>query len=1129
MADESNGSNGHGPSVDETLTNVGPVRPGDADVSFNLAPAFSPDQLLAGRYRVECFLARGGMGEVYRVLDQELGESVALKTILPRSAGDPVTLDRFRREIQIARQVSHRNVCRIFDLGKHVGPDGEEVVFLTMELLQGVSLRARLHDGVMMTDEALSVVQQLAEGLGAAHRKGIVHRDLKPSNIFLVPEGAETRVVIADFGLARLQVKDESQLTVTGTGEILGTPAYMSPEQIEGRPATTASDIYSLGLVMYEMLTGAQAFEGESAFQIALNKLRDAPTSPSMRSPSVPPRWDRTILRCLEKEVEDRFARVDDIPAVLAGRRRLPRRRLRGIATRPLFWAAAIAVLVIGGGVAAVAINGWPPWRIVPHQPSPVIVRQSVAVLGFENTTEDPDAAWISTVLSDFLTTELGSGGAIRAVPSESVAQARSELGIDQVTTLGQETLARLRDLLATDLVVLGSYAVLGEGSDAVIRLDSRVQEVQGGETHILRSVSGTRGDLASIAIGAAAEIRNRFGLDVVADSAAIEAYPSDPVAARLYAEGVMRLRSFDPAGARDLLARAAEVEPDSPLIWIELADAWTRLGYGNNAIDAARRSMELSEGLGQELRLRIEGEYQVLASRMNEAVETFRSLWLVYPDNLEYGIRLAQSQVAAGMSEASLETIAELRALPPPLCDDPRIDLAEADAAGKSGDAQRQAVAAERVVTASHRIGSSQLEAEARLSLGSALREIGDLDRALRELATARELVESGGNKAGEAITAYSLALTYLAMGDIEAAVQETVTSRAIAREVEARIVEGDALNLLGSIRLHQGDFAAALEVFTAALELQRDTGNTSGEADAFNNLALVQMWSGDFVGAVDSFTQVRAQYRKLGNPQGEVAVVMNLARIDAVRGDLNGARSLFEEASGLYRVQGNTEALAEALFGLGEVLLTQGDLLGARTRHEEALALRRDHELGSAAESEFALAGLTLSEAALGRRSYEDAVEELLSSVATLAEQNRPALEADALNYLAEAQLGAGLVVEAEGTLNRIRNLGDSANSVTLLVLEINEARLAGRHEDFGRAESILERVIDEAHAQSSFGVELEAKLALGEVLADAGESNEAQRLLDEIGREATAKGWNLVADRVSVVSRRIETDPS
>ena len=781
----------------------------------------------------------------------------------------------------------------------------------------------------------------------------------------------------------------------------------------------------------------------------------------------------------------------------------------------------------MGIGIAVITIKGRPPWSATADSKATVAVRQSVAVLGFENSTGDPSTAWISTALSDFLTTELGAGGEVRTIPSESVAHARAELGIDHVTTLGPETLGRLRDLLATDLVVLGSYTVLGEGAETTIRLDSRVQDVNAGEIIVLKSVTGKKNDLAGLAIGTAAEIRNRFGLDVTAESGVSGAFPKDLEAARLYAEGVVKLRSFDPAGARERLELATAAEPDSPLIWIELANAWTQLGYGANALLAAERATELSAGLGRELRLRIEGETQVLAGRLDEAVDTFRSLWLVYPDNLEYGIRLADAQVAAGMPEASLDTIAELRALPKPLSEDPRIDLAEADAAGENGDAHRQAAAAERVVTASHRIGSSLLEAEGRLALGSALRETGELDRALKELDAARRLAKAAGNRAGEASATYSLALTHLALGDIEAAVGETQTSLTTAREVEARIVEGDALNLLGSIRLHQGDFAAALEVFTAALELQRHTGNRSGEADAFNNLALVQMWSGDFVGAVDSFTQVRAQYRDLGKPQGEAAAVMNLARIDAVRGDLDGARSLFEEAAGLYRVQGNAEALAEVLFGLGEVLLTQGDLQGARTRHEESLVLRRDHELGTAAESEFALAGLTLAEAALGRRSYEDAVDELSRSVAKLAEQNRPALEADALNYLAEAQLGAGQVIEAEVVLDRIRALAASANSVTLMVLEINEARMASRNRKFAEAESILETVLEDARAQSSFGVELEARLALAEITAEAGDQDRARLILSELGGEATARGWNLVADKAAVVSQRLVVD--
>jgi tetratricopeptide (TPR) repeat protein/TolB-like protein len=1122
VPDDSSSNGGPGSGGDFTLTNVGPVRPGDADENFSLKPTFRPGEVVAGRYEIEGFLARGGMGEVYRVFDRELGESVALKTILPRSADDPMTLDRFRREIQIARKVSHRNVCRIFDLGRHVQPDGQDVVFLTMELLEGVSLRARLRESTMAPDEAVDVVRQLCEGLGAAHRKGIVHRDLKPSNIFLVPEDEGHRVVIADFGLARSEIKPDGQLTVTGTGEILGTPAYMSPEQIEGKPATTSSDIYSLGLVMYETLTGAQPFEGESAFQIALNKLREAPTSPSTRVRGLPPLWDRTILRCLEKKPEDRFASVEDIPPILSGERRLRHRPLKALARKPGVVIAVAAVVLVGLGAVLMRFfsDGGREAR-----PAAVELRRSVAVLGFENLKDDPANEWISTLISDYLTTELAAGGEVRTVPGESVTRARSQLGIDRVSTLGPETLSSLRELLAMDLVVLGSFAVLDDGDGAMIRLDTRVQDVEADEIMILESVTGRPEELTEIVNGAARQIRRRVGLDVAEESLAGGAFPTEARAARLYSEGVMRLRSFDAAGAVQSLERAAEVEPDSPLIWLELANARAELGYGVAAVEAAERALDFSGELGQELRLRIEGRYQLLATRYDDAVDTFRSLWLVYPDTLDYGLFLAEAQAEAGEVEASLETTAELKNLPDPLNRDPRIDLAEAVAAGQLGDTGRQAAAAERVVEASRQMGSSLLEAEGRLELGAALRSSGELDRALVELEEARRLAETFGNRAGEAGATYSIAITLLGMGRTDEATDEANLCLEIAREIDDRTTEGDVLNLIGSIRLRQGDLAGALEVFTEALDLQRTLSNERGEADALNNLGLVQMWSGDFRSASDSFNQLLVRYRELGNPHKEAQVVMNLARINAARGDLDGARSRFEEAAGLYRVQDNAELLAEALFGLGEVLLTQGDLDGARTRHEEALELREEHGLASVSESEFALGGLALAEAGIGVGSYGEAVEALSGSVATFAEKNRPALEADALNYLAEAQIGLGELDAAMASLERIRSLGAASNSFTLMVVEINEARIEARSGRSADAEAILEEVIAEARRQSIYGVELEARLVMGEVAAGDGRTDEARRRLTDVEREANARGWTLVADRASAARKTLD----
>src|SRR5208337_4959742 len=248
------------------LADVGPTESVEIRVG-----TLSLNQVLSGRFRVIRFLGQGGMGEVYEAKDLDLGERVALKTIRPEIASQPHTMARFKQEIQLARRVAHPNVCKMFDLGRHRPPPEADlsagaVTFLTMELLEGETLAARLRRvGRMTTAEVLPLVQQMAEALAAAHDVGVVHRDFKPGNVMLVPaksgEGKE-RAVVTDFGLAKAFAAanpssgDDPASSVTASGHIIGTLAYMAPEQLQGRDATPASDIYALGVVMYEMVTG---------------------------------------------------------------------------------------------------------------------------------------------------------------------------------------------------------------------------------------------------------------------------------------------------------------------------------------------------------------------------------------------------------------------------------------------------------------------------------------------------------------------------------------------------------------------------------------------------------------------------------------------------------------------------------------------------------------------------------------------------------------------------------------------------------------------------------------------------------------------------------------------------------
>jgi len=267
---------------------------------------FLPGRLLAGRYRIIALLGRGGMGEVYRADDLTLGQPVALK-FLPEDAGrDETLLERFRNEVRLSRRVSHPNVCRVYDVGE---VDGH--TFFTMEYVDGedlVSLLRRI--GRLPADKALEIARQLCAGLAAAHAKGVLHRDLKPANIMLDGRG---QVVVTDFGLAGLVDQ------IPGSDVRSGTPAYMAPEQLEGKEVNAKSDIYSLGLVLYEIFTGKRAFSVESLPELVRVRSESAPSKPSTLVKDLDPAVERVILRCLEADPAKRMSSALSVAAALPG------------------------------------------------------------------------------------------------------------------------------------------------------------------------------------------------------------------------------------------------------------------------------------------------------------------------------------------------------------------------------------------------------------------------------------------------------------------------------------------------------------------------------------------------------------------------------------------------------------------------------------------------------------------------------------------------------------------------------------------------------------------------------------------------------------------------------------------
>ncbi len=308
--------------------------------------AFPPGAMLGERYRIVGLLGRGGMGEVYRADDLKLGQAVALKFLPKAVSGDESLLARFHAEVRLARQVSHPNVCRIYDIGEIEGRH-----FLSMEYVDGEDLASLLKRiGRLPVDKTVDIARQLCAGLHAAHERGVLHRDLKPANVMLDGRG---RVRITDFGLA---VAAEEAANV---GEVSGTPAYMAPEQLAGKPASVRSDLYALGLVLYEVATGKRAFDALTLAEMRRKHEQDTPTAPSTILAGFDPAVERVILRCIEKDPKARPASALQVAAALPGGDPLAAALAAGETPSPEMVAAAGPEGAISTARAAALLGGF--------------------------------------------------------------------------------------------------------------------------------------------------------------------------------------------------------------------------------------------------------------------------------------------------------------------------------------------------------------------------------------------------------------------------------------------------------------------------------------------------------------------------------------------------------------------------------------------------------------------------------------------------------------------------------------------------------------------------------------------------------------------------------------------------
>jgi serine/threonine protein kinase len=296
-------------------------------------PAPDVAAILATRYEVLESLGEGGMGLVYRVRDRETNEILALKLLRPEIARDPAMMERFKDEIRLARRITHKNVSRIYDFNRV-----DDLVYITMEYVDGESLRAYLkRAGKLSPERVIDLARQIAAGLGEAHAQGVVHRDLKPENVILARDGL---VKLMDFGIARA-------LGGNTTTTVIGTPGYMAPEQSQGKSVDQRTDLYALGLILYECLTGRRAFAGATPVEVALKQIKERPVPPRQLLSATPPHLEAIVMRCLEKEPSRRFVSAAELQRALTPPSEPSRRSASGWRKLAAISAAALLAVVV--------------------------------------------------------------------------------------------------------------------------------------------------------------------------------------------------------------------------------------------------------------------------------------------------------------------------------------------------------------------------------------------------------------------------------------------------------------------------------------------------------------------------------------------------------------------------------------------------------------------------------------------------------------------------------------------------------------------------------------------------------------------------------------------------------------
>ena len=930
--------------------------PDSTKTSLGAGRILADGTILSQRYRIIRLLGVGGMGMVYLAHDEQLNLEVALKVLRSRGAADEMQLERFRRELVLARQISHRNVVRIHDIGQ-----SDELYYITMDFVEGESLKHVLDlEGALDAARATSITADLADALAEAHHAEIVHRDVKPANVLI----GDDRAYLTDFGIARSIHADG----LTRAGEVVGTLDYLSPEQARGAKIDGRADIYALGLLLYEMLTGKRPFTGETEQEVLAQRTLASPRDLTAGNDAIPVKLRPILTRCLAVNPDERYQSAAELAIDLRAGKASTRWR------KPLR-VAAITVLLVASAVLIWSL--WPQRNVDPAMSDTAVAAgKPIAVLPFEVAVSDGDLASISFGLAELLGEQLSGSTAVQIVSSQRVNATLRDLnlGADNLPPSDQ---ALLGDLLDADFLVVGRLQQIND----TYHLEARLRAAASGE--VIYRASYDLNDASAIfeKIGPlAAELL--ANLQITAEPVVLLTASVDSRALNEFATGVDRLSQGNAVDAVEPLQTAVRYSPNFVLAWDRLAQALSLLGRDRDALSAAESAVAALDGSGGRTAALVRARKAALAGDPDDAAAVLEALLEKSPADNEVRFMLAEVYGDAGRLQDAETALQQVVGVSP---DHPQAWYLLGKFSILQGDARRAVDDyLVKALVIQNRLMNDQGKADVLNAIGIAHAQLGDATGASDYYRQALELRRRIGDERGVAAVLANLARISLREGRYDEAREDLVSARDKLNDIGDRWTVANLENELGFLEEQRSRFNAALGHYREGLRIRDDLGDLRALAESYNNVGYTYYLLGEYDNAVVFNDRALETYRNTENSEGVMYSSQTKGILDTARGRYEDALKALLESLQISREIKDTHAEAVTEGYIGSARYLQGQYAAAHASFESAIeklaAMGDDRGL---AEFTLHVAELSLATGMLGPASEAiDQARELLAT---------------------------------------------------------------------------------------------------------------------------------------------------